>query len=122
MKPCFSTPTAGVSSSISRSITFTPRLQHRAENPRIGGLLHCKQRPFAAIPMQADTARVRETPLGPLHQQAGARMGVWFGCALANDFGDWQREYWFAHKSVALISPSRVPIASAISMRFSPTT
>ena len=53
--------------------------------------------------MQADTARVRETPLGPLHQQAGARMGVWFGCALANDFGDWQREYWFAHKSVALI-------------------
>ncbi len=30
-------------------------------------------------------------------------MGVWFGCALANDFGDWQREYWFAHKSVALI-------------------
>src|SRR6266849_4065466 len=103
MKPCFSTPTAGVSSSISRSITFTPRLQHRAENPRIGGLLHCKQRPFAAIPMQADTARVRETPLGPLHQQAGARMGVWFGCALANDFGDWQREYWFAQKTVALI-------------------
>ncbi len=28
---------------------------------------------------------------------------MWFGCALANDFGDWQREYWFAHKSVALI-------------------
>jgi folate-binding protein YgfZ len=53
--------------------------------------------------MQADIAPVRETPLGPLHQQAGARMGVWFGCALANDFGDWQREYWFAHKSVALI-------------------
>ena len=30
-------------------------------------------------------------------------MGVWFGCALPSDFGDWQREYWFAHKSVALI-------------------
>src|SRR5260370_11862136 len=103
MNPCFPTPTAGVSRSISRSIQFTPRLQHRAENPRIGGLLHCKQRPFAAIPMQTDTARVRETPVGPIQNEAGARMGVWFGCALANDFGDWQREYWFAHKSVALI-------------------
>ena len=30
-------------------------------------------------------------------------MGAWFGCALPVDFGDWQREYWFAHKSVALI-------------------
>ena len=30
-------------------------------------------------------------------------MGVWFGCALPDDFGDWQREYWLAHKSVALI-------------------
>jgi aminomethyltransferase len=30
-------------------------------------------------------------------------MGTWFGCALPDDFGDWQREYWFAHKSVALI-------------------
>ncbi len=30
-------------------------------------------------------------------------MGAWFGCALPSDFGDWQREYWFAHKSVALI-------------------
>jgi folate-binding protein YgfZ len=53
--------------------------------------------------MQADTARILETPLGPLHQQAGAELGVWFGCALPNHFGDWQQEYWFAHKSVALI-------------------
>jgi folate-binding protein YgfZ len=30
-------------------------------------------------------------------------MGAWFGCALPDDFGDWQREYWFAQKSVALI-------------------
>jgi len=44
-----------------------------------------------------------ETPLAALHQRAGARMGAWFGCALPDDFGDWQREYWFAHKSVALI-------------------
>lgn len=53
--------------------------------------------------MQTDTARILETPLGPLHQQAGAELGVWFGCALPNHFGDYKREYWFAHKSVALI-------------------
>ncbi len=53
--------------------------------------------------MQADTARILETPLVPLHQQAGADLGVWFGCALPSHFGDWQREYGFAHNSVALI-------------------
>src|SRR2546430_17725191 len=44
-----------------------------------------------------------DTPLAAIHQSAGARLGVWFGCALPDDFGDWQREYWFAHKSVALL-------------------
>src|ERR1700719_592532 len=54
--------------------------------------------------MQAlEPAKIIDTPLAPFHEQAGAKMGVWFGCALPNDFGDWQREYWFAHKSVALI-------------------
>ena len=54
--------------------------------------------------MQApETARLIDTPLAAPHEQAGASMGAWFGCALPNDFGDWQREYWFAHKSVALI-------------------
>src|SRR5260221_8496241 len=54
--------------------------------------------------MQApETTKILDTPLAALHQQAGAKMGVWFGCALPDDFGDWQREYWFAHKSVALI-------------------
>jgi aminomethyltransferase len=54
--------------------------------------------------MQAsESAKVIDTPLAPLHEKAGAKMGVWFGCALPDDFGDWQREYWFAHKSVALI-------------------
>jgi folate-binding protein YgfZ len=54
--------------------------------------------------MQApEPARIIDTPLAPLHQQAGAKMGQWFGCALPDDFGEWQREYWFAHKSVALI-------------------
>jgi folate-binding protein YgfZ len=50
-----------------------------------------------------EPARIIETPLARLHQQADAKMGVWFGCALPDDFGDWEREYWFAHKSVALI-------------------
>ena len=54
--------------------------------------------------MQApEPAKIIDTPLTPLHEQAGAKMGGWFGCALPDDFGDWQREYWFAHKSVALI-------------------
>jgi folate-binding protein YgfZ len=53
--------------------------------------------------MQTETAGTLETPLGLHHQQSGAELGVWFGCALPNHFGDWQREYWFAHKSVALI-------------------
>ena len=48
-------------------------------------------------------AQVIDTPLATQHRQAGARMGTWFGCVLPDDFGDWQREYWFAHKSVALI-------------------
>src|SRR5229473_3809492 len=54
--------------------------------------------------MQApEPAKIIDTPLAPFHQQAAAKMGEWFGCALPADFGDWQREYWFAHKSVALI-------------------
>jgi len=59
----------------------------------------------APQPMQTPTQTI-DTPLAPQHRQAGARMGVWFGCALPDDFGDWQREYWFAHKSVALIDKS----------------
>ena len=51
----------------------------------------------------AELAKVIDTPLAARQQQAGAKMGAWFGCALPDDFGDWQREYWFAQKSVALI-------------------
>ncbi len=58
----------------------------------------------ARMHMQApETAKLVDTPLAAFHEQAGAKMGAWFGCALPSDFGDWQREYWFAHKSVALI-------------------
>ena len=54
--------------------------------------------------MQApEPAKIIDTPLASLHERAAAQMGVWFGCALPDSFGDWQREYWFAHKSVALI-------------------
>src|SRR3984893_15327227 len=54
--------------------------------------------------MQApEPAKIIDTPVAPLHEKAGAKMGMWFGCALPDNFGDWQREYWFAHKSVALI-------------------
>jgi aminomethyltransferase len=44
-----------------------------------------------------------ETPLAATHRKTGAKMGVWFGCALPDDFGDWRAEYAFARKSVALI-------------------
>lgn len=43
------------------------------------------------------------TPLAELHRAAGARMGVWFGCVLPSDFGDWRAEYEFAKTTVALI-------------------
>lgn len=51
----------------------------------------------------AATQKMIETPLAEKHRAAGARMGVWFGCAIPDDFGDWQAEYNFARKSVALI-------------------
>lgn len=44
-----------------------------------------------------------ETPLGALHANAGAKMGVWFGCALPDDFGNPPAEYRFATQRVALI-------------------
>ncbi len=54
--------------------------------------------------MEAKKAKtIIETPLMAEHAKAGAKMGAWFGCALPDDFGDWQREYGFARKSVTLI-------------------
>ena len=44
-----------------------------------------------------------ESPLAATHARAGARMGVWFGCQLPDDFGDAAAEYRFARDSVALI-------------------
>jgi folate-binding protein YgfZ len=47
--------------------------------------------------------KVLDTPLAALHAGAGAKMGVWFGCALPSDFGDPAAEYRFANQSVALV-------------------
>jgi folate-binding protein YgfZ len=46
---------------------------------------------------------ILETPLAAIHQSAAAKMGVWFGCALPDDFGDSIAEQKFAANSVALI-------------------
>jgi folate-binding protein YgfZ len=52
---------------------------------------------------QAATRSILETPLAAAHREAGAKMGVWFGCALPDAFGDWREEYRFARESVAVI-------------------
>jgi folate-binding protein YgfZ len=46
---------------------------------------------------------VLKTPLTEAHIAAGAKMGVWFGCALPDDFGDAAAEFRHARDSVALI-------------------
>jgi folate-binding protein YgfZ len=46
---------------------------------------------------------VLDTPLAATHLRGGAKMGVWFGCALPDNFGDAAAEYCYAQKSVALI-------------------
>jgi folate-binding protein YgfZ len=49
------------------------------------------------------TPRTHDAALAKLQAEAGANMGVWFGCALPNDFGDAAGEYRFANQSVALV-------------------
>jgi hypothetical protein len=44
-----------------------------------------------------------ETPLAGAHRRAGATMGVWFGCALPDDWGDAREEQRFANENVVLI-------------------
>ena len=43
------------------------------------------------------------TPLEETHRHAGAAMGVWFGCALPDHFGDWLAEYRQLREGVALL-------------------
>jgi glycine cleavage system aminomethyltransferase T len=54
------------------------------------------------LPMQNAAAQI-ETPLAGVHRRAGAKMGVWFGCVLPDDWGDAREEQRFANESVALI-------------------
>ena len=49
------------------------------------------------------TARIHDVLLATLEAGAGAKMGVWFGCALPDHFGDPEKEFRFANQSVALI-------------------
>src|SRR5712671_3502009 len=44
------------------------------------------------------------TPLAAIHLAAGAKMGVWFGCALPDYFGDVAAEFRNARETVALIA------------------
>jgi folate-binding protein YgfZ len=43
------------------------------------------------------------TPLAAVHLAAGAKMGVWLGCAMPDEFGDAAVEYRYARETVALI-------------------
>ena len=42
------------------------------------------------------------SPLAGVYESAGAKMGVWFGCSLPDDFGEPAAEYRFANQTVAL--------------------
>lgn len=52
---------------------------------------------------QTDSTPALDTPLAALHRAAGAALGVWFGCALPDDFGSWLAEYALARNSAALL-------------------
>src|SRR6266513_3630755 len=51
----------------------------------------------------AATGTAMNTPLAATHLAASAKMGVWFGCALPDYFGDPAAEYRSARETVALI-------------------
>jgi folate-binding protein YgfZ len=51
----------------------------------------------------ATPASALTTPLAATHAAAGAKMGIWFGCALPDYFGDAAAEYRSARDAVVLI-------------------
>src|SRR5712692_2968751 len=57
----------------------------------------------ARTPEMATPSTILTTPLAALHAAAGAKMGVWFACALPDNFGDEAAEYRSARDTVALI-------------------
>src|SRR6267378_1102144 len=52
---------------------------------------------------KASTGTALDTPLAATHTRAGAKMGVWFGCALPDSFGDALVEFRQVGERVALI-------------------
>jgi folate-binding protein YgfZ len=56
-----------------------------------------------ALVETAPTGTALATPLTAIHLGASAKMGVWFGCALPDDFGNVATEFRHARESVALI-------------------
>src|SRR6266705_3548766 len=55
-----------------------------------------------ATPSTGNNAALN-TPPAATHLAAGARMGIWLGCALPDEFGDAAAEYRYARETVALI-------------------
>jgi len=51
----------------------------------------------------APTGTAIETPLAATHARANAKMGVWFGCVLPDDFGSVAAEYRFVRETLGLI-------------------
>jgi folate-binding protein YgfZ len=56
-----------------------------------------------AIAKTTATAQTHDAVLAKLQADAGANMGVWFGCALPDEFDDPAAEYRFANRTVALV-------------------
>jgi folate-binding protein YgfZ len=48
-------------------------------------------------------AETLKTALSELHRSEGVHMGLWFGCDLPDNFGDWHAEYRALRESVALV-------------------
>jgi folate-binding protein YgfZ len=55
-----------------------------------------------SVPKQSQSQPIAP-PLEEMHRQAGAAMGVWFGCSLPDHFGDWLAEYRQLREGVALL-------------------
>ena len=51
----------------------------------------------------ASPATSLNTPLAARHAAVGAKMGVWLGCGMPDDFGDPAAEYRYARDTIALI-------------------
>src|SRR5258708_5152571 len=51
----------------------------------------------------ATPSTILTTPLAALHAAAGAKTGIWLGCAMPDNFGDEASEYRHARDTVALI-------------------